>query len=159
MNTEPFGYWNWTNSVVATGRQAGTSATATFAVFMGERAGNGSASSYSVGVGNAALDSATSDYAIAVGDNAAYNAQGRGLVALGAEAGSNNNADSVLALGRQAGVGNTLPISTIINGNYLPQYANQAAAIAGISTGTGAITGNYYLYYNTTNFTIDAVLV
>ena len=74
-----------------------------------------------------------------------------------------HSADSSSALGtarkRQAGIGNGVANTSIINGNYLTQYNNISDASAAINTGSGAISGNYYLYYDLSLSAIGAVYV
>jgi hypothetical protein len=39
----------------------------------------------------------------------------------------------------------------------LPSFTDRTAAVASISIANGAVAGNTYLYYNQSNFTIEAI--
>lgn len=94
----------------------------------------------------------------AIGLNAGRQNTGTNLVAIGTTAGTQNTGTNVIALGNQAGYQNQLSGQTIISLNCLPQFANHAAATLAINAGTGATKG-FYLFYHTTNQSIDAVLI
>lgn len=76
--------------------------------------------------------------------------KGSNIIAIGDTAGQQNQVNWVIFLGVNAGINNAIANSTIIKNEYLPQYANHAAAQAAITIAAGGIAGNTYLYRETT---------
>jgi len=75
----------------------------------------------------------------------------------GREAGRASSGNNVNAFGFEAGIGNALSGQTIFSNSSLPSFLNRAAAVLAISTATGGINENTYLYYNQTTFAIEAI--
>tara|TARA_R110000868_G_scaffold38853_10_gene135575 strand:+ start:2652 stop:3902 length:1251 start_codon:yes stop_codon:yes gene_type:complete len=99
----------------------------------------------------------------AFGDSALAGNSGFSSTAIGKNAGRKNSGAFSTFIGGEAGydsntdIGNSLSSSFVISNIYIPEYANRAAAVAGITVVLGAVANNTYLYYNTTTFAIEAV--
>jgi hypothetical protein len=99
----------------------------------------------------------------AFGDSALAGNSGFSSTAIGKNAGRKNSGAFSTFIGGEAGydsgadVGNSLSSSFVISNIYIPEYANRAAAVAGITVVLGAVANNTYLYYNATTFAIEAV--
>jgi hypothetical protein len=102
---------------------------------------------------------------VCIGHGSAYQNSANDVVAFGNNALYGNSATQVVGIGLNAGfdsitpASNNLPNSFIVAQQYIPQYTDYINASAGINPGTGAVSGNYYFYYNTTTNSIDAVYV
>jgi hypothetical protein len=75
----------------------------------------------------------------------------------GYRAGYQSTGNNVNAFGYEAGVQNGINGVTIFSNSSLPSYADRAAALVAITIENGAASGNTYLYYNETTFTIEGV--
>ncbi len=152
------------------GRRAGQSSTGSENTFVGDSAGNGNIESQVSCIGLASGTNNSGINLAAIGFNSGITNSGVNATALGASSGmtnsgdnvisigfrsnENNTGDKVIALGENAGKNNTQSNRFIIGQNYLPTFADEAAAIA---AGLPLPSANgIYLYIDASTKTIKA---
>jgi hypothetical protein len=92
----------------------------------------------------------------AIGYQACKLNEGNFAIAIGDSAAESNTGDFVLVFGNKSRL-NAQSNRFIIDNDYLPSFANHAAAAAAITVPLGAIAGNTYLYHNQATDSIGAV--
>lgn len=127
------------------------------ATIIGALAGNGNSGGFLSAVGFQSGAANAGNHVSAIGFRAARLNTGNSVVAIGPNAAQDNVADNVVAIGANAGNYNALAGQTIFSNSTLPRYADRATALAVINIANGAVSGNTYLYYNASNFTVEAV--
>jgi hypothetical protein len=146
--------------VTAIGNTAGKDNVGDYCTFVGEGAGyeqTGVSTITAIGVSAAFQNSGTE--VTALGDAAAYSNTGDRVIAIGASAGTSNVGDDVLVFGHVTPlVTNTLNNVTMIKSDFIPSFANFAAATAVINAGTAA-PGFTYLYHDQATNSIGAVRI
>lgn len=93
----------------------------------------------------------------ALGYRALINNSGSNVNAFGLNALESNSGDNVNAFGKNAGVDNQISQSTIFSNDCLPAYSNHGDAATAITVANGASANSTYLYYNSSNNTIEAI--
>ena len=133
----------YNSTVIGTGamNSGNISGSKTSIIAIGANAGNNSdISESSIFIGNSAGNQSTGGDIIAIGENA--------LVA--------GTASSVVGIGLGVGDSNPVSNSFIIANRYLPEYPDHADAESNIIS-AGGVSGNTYLYYNSTTHAIEGV--
>lgn len=105
---------------------------------------------------------------VAMGPGAGVSNTGNNVVFQGENAGNSNTSDNVIGIGNNAGnsnnaayvvmfgdvTGNAIGNNFIINNNFLPSYADYAAALVALG---GGVIGTTYLYHDQSTNSIGAV--
>ena len=128
------------------GRRTGQSSVGSENTFIGDSAGNSNTESQascvglSSGANNSGLNLSALGYnsgnsnsgvnATALGASSGMNNSGSNVISIGFRSNENNTGTKVIALGENAGKNNTQSNRFIIGQNYLPTFADEAAAIA-----------------------------
>jgi hypothetical protein len=126
--------------LISIGSSAGRNNTQNDNIFIGENAGRTNTGPNNIAIGLDACKSNSGSFVIAIGDSAA----------------ESNTGDLVIALGNKS-ISNAQSNRFIIDNDYLPTFADHAAAALAITVPLGAIAGNTYLYHNQATDSIGAV--
>jgi len=132
---------NTGDRLIAIGPSAGRQSVQNDNTFIGFESGRRNTGFNNIGIGGDALKDNTGNLVYGLGDSAA----------------ELNSGDLVIALGSGAALSNTQSNRFVIDNDFLPSFANHAAAASAITTGSGASAGNTYLYHNQATDSIGAV--
>jgi hypothetical protein len=146
------------NAVIIGQNAISSNTNASSVVAVGQGAGqNATNVSSGVIVGTTAAQSGNVQNGVAVGNSSQQSSTGSGNQSFGYQSARNMTASNCLVLGSGAADGNGLSNQFIISNSNLPNYADRTAALAAITVGNGAVTGNTYLYFNDSNGAIEGV--
>ena len=144
---------------VAIGAAAGQNATGNGNLSLGTNSGSNIQGNFNSFLGENSGINSIGDNNIFLGSNSGENSNAQNTIGIGTESLKNNTANAVVAIGDSSGINNGYANCFIVNTSYLPNFPNHGAAAAAINIGTGASSGNTYLYRHTGNDTIGFVTI
>jgi hypothetical protein len=170
---------NVLNQNLHIGAGAGLLNNGNYNTLIGQGAGNSSNAQFIIGIGYNAAEAidANSILTICIGTGAGIRSNGSYNTFIGQDAGRDSIMNNSLAIGNNSGLnctgndciylgsnagrqtigGNAINNNTIIRTDFLPGFANHAAAAAAITVSNGGAVDNTYLYRNTNNNTIGFI--
>lgn len=147
-------------SIIAIGANAAVNNTKSVVICLGPSSGFANTGNDLIGLGRNTGYGNSGNELLCIGNFAGNGNTGNFCIAIGTEALVGNKKNNVIGFGKNAGFNNNLigvTGATIFKTEYLPEFANHTAALAGITIGNGAVAGNTYLYRRSSDNSIGYV--